>query len=123
MTDAIARLRELAEREMAFDTFSAEEARAILAHIDELTRERGALSARLEVHPSGYDGIACRDETIKQLEAKAARLMTERDTAVAALARRDADIVAWLRGMSGGAKMPLALADAIERGEYRRTGD
>jgi hypothetical protein len=44
-------------------------ARAILAHID-------ALTARLEISPDApeYDGIYCRDETIRLLEQKLAKV-------------------------------------------------
>jgi hypothetical protein len=56
-------------------------------------------------------------------------LTAERDTAVAALAQRDAQIVAWLREKarlyegSCTAAACLALIGAIKRSEYKEAGD
>jgi hypothetical protein len=60
---------------------------------------------------------------LREKDAEIAALKNERDRLLSFAANlaadAEADIVAWLRGMSGGAKMPGRLADAIAAGQHK----
>ncbi|MBD9573787.1 hypothetical protein IB260_00570 [Pseudomonas sp. PDM23] len=98
MTDTN-KLKELAERAVddfgSFDPSEAEQEfmeqitpRDVLGLIAEVER----LRARLEIDErTSYDGIACRDETIKGLDEKCDRLKAENEAL-----RKDAERYRWL---------------------------
>jgi hypothetical protein len=114
--DAIARLRQAIEmKHGVWIPPTSDDARAIIAHIE-------MLSAANTVWEKQWNAVSDFLQTAER----------ERDTAAAALAQRDAQIVAWLREIAaqpiseGDTGQAVArriacefFADAIERGEYK----
>lgn len=92
MSDIVKRLRHHAECESFCDVPSGVEISKEAA--DEIER----LRARLEVHESGYDGISCRDETIRNQDAIIDRLRA-----------RVAELEAALRSLQVAAAEALAV--------------
>ena len=65
-----------------------------LATLNRLERENADLRKRLEINPEApsYDGISCRDETIRLLDKQVADLRAQLEAA-----QRDAERYRWLR--------------------------